>query len=291
MNPISRRTLLAGSGAAVAFSSLAGRADDSTGSAIVNGRINQSVCSWCFRPMPLDQLASAAAALGCKSVELLRPNDWSVLKEHGLVCAMTSTHSLEKGLNHTENHAECLTAIRTAIEATSAAEFPNVITFSGNRDGISDEEGLANTVAALKQVVGLAEKSRVTICIEVLNSRVDEKDKGHPDYQCDRVEWAAEVCKQVGSDRVKMLFDIYHVQIMQGDVIQRIRQFKDYIGHYHTAGVPGRHELDNQQELNYPAIMKEIVASGFTGYVGQEFIPRAEDKLDSLRAAVKLCDV
>lgn len=283
MDTISRRNLLAASGAAAALSVVPATAAEPV---IKNGRVKQSVCAWCFTPMPLAELASSAAALGCKSVELVEPVDWPTLKQHGLICAMTPSHPLVKGLNHTENHAECLAKIRAAIEATAAAGFPNVITFSGNRNGINDDAGVKNSAKALKEVAGLAEEKKVTICMEVLNSRVD-----HPDYQCDRVEWAADVCKAVGSERVKMLFDIYHVQVMQGDVISRIRQFKDYIGHYHTAGVPGRNELDQQQELYYPAIMRAILETGYTGYVGQEFVPKAADKIASLREAVRICDV
>jgi len=166
-----------------------------------------------------------------------------------------------------------------------------VITFSGMRGDLSDSQGIANMVEGLEQVVGQAEERQVTICIEMLNSRVSEEMKGHPGYQCDKLEWAAEVCDRVGSPRVKILFDIYHVQIMQGDVIARIRQFKDYLGHIHTAGVPGRHELDDAQELNYRPIIEALVEVGYQGYVGQEFIPKNPDALASLRAAAQLCDV
>lgn len=289
MNKISRRSLLTAASGTAALAAISATADEPW--RITNGRINQSVCSWCYKPVQIAELARAAAALGCKSVELLRPSDFPIVKDHGLICAMTSTHPLVKGLNHVENHAECLEVIRTAIDANAEVGFPNVITFSGNRAGISDEEGIRNMVKALKQIAGHAEKQKVNICIEVLNSRVGEENKGHPDYQCDRVEFAAAVIDGVGSDRVKILFDIYHVQIMQGDLLTRIRKFKDYIGHYHTAGVPGRNELDEDQELFYPAIMREIVATGFQGYVGQEFIPKADDKLAALAAGVRICDV
>jgi hydroxypyruvate isomerase len=258
---------------------------------IEHGRIKQSVVQWCFNPMPLEELARAAAALGLKSVEIVAPEDWHILKKYGLVCAMTPSHGFVRGLNHVEHHAECIEKLTTAIEATAAAGFPSVITFSGMRQGLSDEEGIKNTVAGLKKILPLAEKRGVNLCIEPLNTRVDIEMKGHPDYQCDRVEWAVEVCDRIGSPRMKILFDIYHTQIMQGDVITRIRQFKDYIGHYHTAGVPGRNDLDVLQEINYPAIMQAIVDTGYQGYVGQEYIPLGADKIGALRRGVRLCDV
>ncbi len=254
-------------------------------------RVKQSVVHWCFKPLSVDELARAAAGMGLKSVELVAPEEWPTLEKYGLVCAISPSHGFVRGLNDKAHHSECLEALRKAIAATGDAGFPNVITFSGMRGDISDAQGIANMVEGLKQVVGLAEQRQVTICIEMLNSRVAEEMKGHPGYQCDKLEWAAEVCDRVGSPRVKILFDIYHVQIMQGDVIARIRQFKDYLGHIHTAGVPGRNELDDTQELNYRPIIEALVEVGYTGYVGQEFIPKNPDALASLRAAAQLCDV
>jgi hydroxypyruvate isomerase len=258
---------------------------------IENGRIKQSVVQWCFNPMPLDDLARASAAMGLKSVEIVAPADWPILKKYGLVCAMTPSHGFVRGLNHTEYHAECIEILTAAIEATADAGFPSVITFSGMREGISEEEGMKNTVDGLKKILPLAEKRKVNLCIEPLNTRVDVEMKGHPGYQCDRVEWAVEVCDRIGSPRMKILFDIYHTQIMEGDVITRLRQYKDYIGHYHTAGVPGRNDLDLMQEINYPAIMQAIVETGYQGYVGQEYIPLGADKIGALRRGVRLCDV
>jgi hydroxypyruvate isomerase len=196
-----------------------------------------------------------------------------------------------RGLNRVEHHAECIEKLSASIDAAAEGGCPNVITFSGMRQGLSDEEGIRNTVAGARKVLAQAEKRGVNLCIEMLNSRVGEEMKGHPDYHCDRIEWAVEVCKQTGSERMKVLFDIYHVQIMQGDVIARIRQFHEYIGHYHTAGVPGRNELDETQEINYPPIMRAIVETGYKGYVGQEFIPRSPDKIAALAQAAVLCDV
>lgn len=250
-----------------------------------NRRIRQSVSRWCYNKIPFPEFARACAEMGLEAIELLRPEEFGVLQEHGLVCAMTSCGNLQKGLNHRENHAESLAAIRTAIEATAAAGFPNVICFSGNRDGIDAEEGLENCVAALKQVVGLAEKKNVTICMELLNSKRD-----HKDYQCDRSAWGVELCRRVGSPRMKLLYDIYHMQIMEGDVIATIRENIEYIGHFHTGGVPGRHEIDAEQELNYPAIMRAIADTGYQGFVGHEFMPTREP-LTSLREAVRLCDI
>jgi len=258
--------------------------------AATKGRIKQSVCAWCFEPMPLDTLARNAAAMGIKSIELVAPSDWATLKKHGLVCALANSHGFVEGWNRKENYAMCTEKITEAIDATAAAGFPNVITFSGFRKGMADDVGLDNTVEGLKKVIGYAEKKKVNLILEVLNSRVDVEMKGHPDYMCDNVEWAVEVCKRIGSPRMKFLFDIYHVQVMQGDVITRIKQTHPYIGHYHTAGVPGRNEPDDNQELNYPPIMRTIVETGYTGYVAQEFIP-TRDPMRSLWEAVKLCDV
>lgn len=266
------------------------------GRAVTKGRINQSVCEWCFvgdnvpKPMSLEELVAAAAAMGVKSVELVQPENWDLIKKHGLICALANSHWFVDAWSHKENHPLCKEKIIEAVDACAAAGFPSVITFSGSRKGIPDDVGLENTVEGLKTVVGHAEKNKVNLILEVLNGRVAANMMGHPDYMGDSVEWCVEVCKRVGSERLKILFDIYHVQIMQGDIISRIKQYKDYIGHYHTAGVPGRHELDDNQELNYPPVMRAIAETGFTGYVGQEFIP-TRDPLRSLWDAVKLCDV
>ena len=261
------------------------------GKAIIKGRINQSVVGWCFNPMETPVLARGAAALGFKSVELVDPKFWPLLKELGLTCAIAGSHGFVDGLNHVENHAMCEAKISKSIENAAAFGCPNVICFSGMRKGLSDEDGIANCVTGIKRVIAQAEAAKVTICMEVLNSRVDVPMKGHPDYHADRLEYALEVCKRVGSPRMKILFDIYHVQIMQGDVITRLRQLRDYIGHYHTAGVPGRCELDENQEINYPAVMRAILDTGYTGFVAQEFIPTWADKLAALRHAAQVCDV
>ena len=255
-----------------------------------SNRINQSVIYWCFKPMTVPELAQHASEMAIKSVELVPTEHWPMLKKLGLICAMTPSHGFAKGFAHKEEHAECLDTLRKRIDDSAEAGFPNIITFSGFRRGISDDEGMNNMVNGLKQIIGHAEKKKINVCLEMLNSRVNIEMKGHPDYFCDKIETAVEVCKRVGSERMKVLFDIYHVQIMQGDLITRIKQFAPYIGHYHTAGVPGRGELDNNQEINYTALMNAIVETGYKGFVGQEFIPTRE-KVASLNEAVKLCDV
>jgi hydroxypyruvate isomerase len=260
------------------------------------GRLKQSVCQWCFNKMPLDELCAAAAAMGLVSVELLQPKDFPVLRKHGLICAMVSNPSARAGnvtvggipnaWNRLEYHDALVPAYEAQLRATAEAGYPNLICFSGNRAGLADEQGLANCAVGLKRIVGLAEKLGVTLCMELLNSRVN-----HPDYMCDRTEWGVELVRRVGSERFKLLYDIYHMQIMEGDVIATIRRHHALIAHYHTAGVPGRHELDENQELFYPAIMRAIVDTGYQGYIGQEFIPRGPDPLVALRAGVQVCDV
>jgi hydroxypyruvate isomerase len=295
--PLNRRSMLKrlGSGAMVLGASLglpdAGRAGDiKQFYHVKNGRIQQSVIYWCFKPMTPEDLAHYAAAMGMKSVELVTPEYWPKLKELGLVCAIAPSHGFAKGFAHKEEHEECQKILRERIDQCAAAGYPNVITFSGFRRGISDEDGIKNMVEGLKQVAGQAEKKKVNVCLEVLNSRVNVTMKGHPDYFCDRLERGIEVCKQIGSERVKILFDIYHIQIMEGDLISRIREFHPYVAHYHTAGNPGRGEIDGTQEINYPAVMNAILETGYKGYVGQEFMPTRAPMV-SLNEAIEICDV
>ena len=294
----SRRNVLssaAGIAATTLMTPLSASAADDALWKITNGRINQSVVHWCFNTIEVETLCREAAAMGLKSVELIDPKHWPILKKHGLTCAITGSHGFLKGWNHVENHGMCIEKVTKSIDANAEAGFPTVITFSGMREGIDEAQGMKNCVEGIKKIIGHAEKNKVTLALEVLNTRVNVTMKGHPDYQADKIEWGVELCDKVGSDRLKLLFDIYHIQIMEGDVITRLKQYKDYIAHYHTAGVPGRHELDDQQEINYPPIIRAIVETGYKGYLGQEFIPRVAksdaDKLSSLRAAVKLCDV
>ncbi|MEA2736338.1 MAG: hydroxypyruvate isomerase [Humisphaera sp.] len=249
-------------------------------------RIRQSVCEWCFNKhwKEKEEFCANAGRLGLVGVDLVTPDWFETLKKHNLISTMTRTHGIEKGLNRKENWEPCLKSIRDAIDANAAAGYPNVITFSGNRAGMSDEEGLKNCAEALKQIVGHAEEKKVTICMELLNS------KQHRDYMCDHTKWGVDLCKAVGSERFKLLYDIYHMQIMEGDIIATIKANKDYLGHYHTAGVPGRHELDENQELQYEPIMRAIADTGFKGIVAQEFTP-TKGAYASLEHAVKICDV
>lgn len=258
---------------------------------ITNGRIRQSVVHWCFNPMTVEELAKASKAMGVMSVELIGPEHWATLKALGMTCAIAGSHGFAKGFAHPEEHEECLTKLRSSIDACAANAVPSVITFSGFRRGLAMDVAQKNMIDGLKKIVSYAEEKKVTLCLEVLNSRVNENMKGHPDYHSDTIEPAVEICRAIGSPRLKLLFDIYHVQIMQGDVITRIRQFHEFIGHVHTAGNPGRNEIGSDQEINYPPIMKALLEVGYQGYVGQEFIPKGADKIAALREGVKLCDV
>lgn len=258
---------------------------------IKNKRLKQSIVRWCFdEHWNIEQLCLQAKRLGCDSVEIVEPKDWPVLKKHGLICAIAPSHGFPQGMNNPKYQEMCLDKMRTAIDACAEAGYPNVITFTGFREDIPDDVGIKNCVAGYKKIVGHAEKKKVTLCLEMLNSRVKENMKGHPGYQGDHTDYCMEIIKQVASPRLKLLFDIYHVQIMDGDVIRRIRQYAEWIGHIHTAGNPGRAELDDKQEINYPPIMRALVEVKYTGYVGQEFIP-TRDPAKGLEEAVLLCDV
>jgi hydroxypyruvate isomerase len=253
---------------------------------VKNDRINQSVSKWCYGKFSLEEMCAVGKKMGLKAIDLLGPNDFPTLKKHGLACSMVNSHGLSKGINRKENHEECLAKIRTAIDAAAEYKYPNVISFPGNRKGMTDDVGVDNSVIALKKIAGYAEKKGVTICLEYLNSKVD-----HKDYMFDKMAWGVEVCKKVGSESVKILYDIYHAQIMEGDIIRTLRNNKDYIGHYHTGGNPGRNEIDESQELYYPAIMRAIVETGYKGYVAHEFVPKKKDQIASLAYAVRICDV
>lgn len=256
-----------------------------------NGRIRQSVVHWCFNPMKVEELAAGAAKMGIQSVELVAPEHWPMLKKLGLTCAIAGSHGFAKGFAHTEEHDECIATLKKSIDACVAHDVKSVITFSGFTRGIDPVTARKNMIDGLKKILPYAEEKKVTLCLEMLNSRVPENMKGHPDYWCDHIDSALDICRAISSERMKMLFDIYHVQIMDGDVIRRYQQCAEYTGHIHTAGNPGRQELDDDQEIHYPGIMRAIAAGGYKGFVGQEFIPKHPDKLASLNAAVKLCDV
>ncbi|MCG3126380.1 MAG: hypothetical protein CHACPFDD_01215 [Phycisphaerae bacterium] len=256
------------------------------GAARLKGNLKQSVCRWCYGGMPLEELCRNAAAMGIQSVELLSENEWAAPKKFGITCAVANgPTSIGKGWNRVEHHERFVKESQRLLPLVKDAGIPNMIVFSGNREGLPDDEGAANCIKGLKQIMPLAEKLGVTVVMELLNSRVD-----HKDYQCDRTPWGVSVVKGVGSERFKLLYDIYHMQIMEGDVIRTIRDNWDCIAHFHTGGVPGRNEIDQSQELNYGAICRAIVEKGFKGFLAQEFIP-ARDPMTSLRQAAQICDV
>ncbi len=249
--------------------------------------MKQSICKWCYDgKLSLDELCKAAVKLGYKSIELVSAEDWPAVFKHGLTCAMVpGTGPIVDCLNRRQNHERCEAELRKNLRLAADAGLPNVICFSGNRGGLPDGEGIDHCAAALKRVAGLAEELKVNICMEILNSKVD-----HQDYQFDHMAFGLEVVKRVGSPRVGILYDIYHAQIMEGDVIRTIRENHPHIFHYHTGGNPGRHEIDDTQELNYRAIVKAILDTGYTGYLGQEFIPQ-RDPEKSLAQAFEICNV
>lgn len=251
------------------------------------GRVKQSVSRWCYQQIPLDDLCASAAQMGLKAVDLLNPEEFVVPTRYGLICSMgyAGGGEISSAMNRPENHAKIEEAFRKNIPLAAKAGVPNVITFSGNRAGMSDDEGAKNTIAGLNRVKKIAEDHGVTICMELLNSKVD-----HKDYMCDHTAWGVRVAEAVNSPRVKLLYDIYHMQIMEGDLIRTIQQNIQWLGHFHTGGVPGRHELDNTQEVQWDGVMRGIVSTGYEGYVAHEFVP-IRDPLTSLRQAVDLCDV
>jgi hydroxypyruvate isomerase len=288
MRKFSRRSLLQSSVAGVAavtVPSLAAGFDTSTPAR--KGRIHQSVCQWCYPHIPVDQLAEYAAKIGLRGVDLLQPDQYEIPRRYGLVCTMGygGGGEIGKALNRVENHAAIEQGFRANIPRAAKAGVPNVITFSGNRGGMSDEEGARNTIAGLNRVKKIAEDQGVTICLELLNSKVN-----HPDYMCDHTAWGVGVVREVNSPNVKLLYDIYHMQIMEGDLIATIRQNLQWIAHFHTGGVPGRHELDGTQEVQWDGVMRAIADAGFRGYVAHEFLPTG-DPLASLGKAADLCDV
>lgn len=285
---LTRRGLLQSAAAFTTAGALAtsARADDAAGVKVVTkGRLKQSVCRWCYGKIELEELCSAAKTMGLVGIDLLTAADFPTLKRHGLACTMTSSHPLSDGLCDPKYRERSLKAIHEAIEMTAREGWKNVICFSGNARGIDRETGMKNCEEALREIVPVAEKAGVILQMELLNSKVD-----HRDYMCDNSRWGVELVKRVGSDHFKLLYDIYHMQIMEGDVIRTIERDHEHFGHYHTAGNPGRHELDDTQELNYAPIARAIVATGFDGVMAQEFIP-TRDPLASLAEAVALCDV
>lgn len=282
------KNIITGSVAVASAPLIPSLASCATVSTTMKGNINHAVCRWCFSDLSLDDLCIEAKKLGITGIDLVGPKDWPILKKHDMVSTMCNGAeiSLVKGWNDPQYHSTLIKNYTEHINLVADAGYKNLICFSGNRNGMDDVTGLKNCADGLKKIMPLAEKRGVTIIMELLNSKVD-----HKDYMCDKTPWGVELCKQIGSQNFKLLYDIYHMQIDEGDVIRTIKTSAPYIGHYHTAGVPGRHEIDDSQELFYPAIMKAIAATGFTGYVAQEFIPIAKDKIGSLKKAIDICNI
>jgi hydroxypyruvate isomerase len=288
MSAFTRRSLLksaATSVAALSMGSLPLNADSPATAR--KGRIRQSVSRWCYAKIPLEDLAAYSAKIGLRGVDLLQPEEYEIPRHYGLICTMgyAGGGDIPKALNRVENHAAIEQAFRLNIPKAAKAGVPNVITFSGNRAGMSDDEGAKNTVIGLNRLKKIGEDNGVNICIELLNSKRD-----HHDYMCDHTKWGVGVVREVNSPHVKLLYDIYHMQIMEGDLIDTIQQNMTWIGHFHTGGVPGRHELDGTQEVQWDGVMRGIADAGFGGYVAHEFVPTGEP-LESLKKAVELCDV
>jgi hydroxypyruvate isomerase len=289
--PMTRRSALGrvAGGAAFLSASIGSLAERLAAAEVqLKGRVRHSVCKWCYPKVSLDDLCREGKTFGLTSVELLEVKDFETLKKHDMVCAMVSgvPGGITTGLNRLENHDRIAAFFEDTAPKVAAAGFQNIICFSGNRAGMSDEQGLEHCAIGLKRIAQICEKHKVVAVMELLNSKVN-----HPDYMCDHTAWGVELCKRVGSEHFKLLYDIYHMQIMEGDIIATIKKFHPFIAHYHTGGVPGRHEIDETQEINYPAVMKAIVDTGFKGHVAQEFVPARPDVLASLKQGVTICDV
>jgi hydroxypyruvate isomerase len=256
----------------------------------VADRVNHSACRWCYSGIPLDDLCRRGKAIGLQAIDLLDVHEWDTAKKHGLTCSLGMSQpkgfGITNGFNRFENHDTLIEFYNDLIPKAANAGLKQVICFSGNRNGLDDELGIQICATGLRKLMKTAEKHQITLVMELLNSKVD-----HADYQCDHTAWGVDLVKSVGSERFALLYDIYHMQIMEGDVIRNIREYHKYIAHYHTGGVPGRNEIDESQELYYPAIMRAIVETGFKGFVAQEFIPKNPQPLDSLEKAVKLCSL
>jgi hydroxypyruvate isomerase len=285
------KNILAGSaaiGAAGVLPSLARAADINMTDNKLKGNINHSVCRWCYADISLDDLCLAAKKIGITAIDLVGPAEWPTLQKHGLYSPMCNGAeiNLTDGFNDTKFHATLIKNYSEMIPLVAKAGYKNLICFSGSRRGKDDETGWNNCIEGLKKLIGLAEQHNVTLVMELLNSKID-----HKDYQCNKTAWGVELAKRMGSENFKLLYDIYHMQIDEGDVIRTITDNHQYIAHYHTGGVPGRHEIDDTQELYYPAVMKAILATGYKGFVAQEFLPKAADKLAALKQCVLICDV
>jgi hydroxypyruvate isomerase len=292
MSTTNRRTviknILAGSVAASTTGILSSFSSPQAQNSALKRNINHSVCRWTYDFLPLDELCKVVNNIGFSAIDLCGPKDWPILKQYNIFSSMCNGAeiSLVKGWNDTQYHATLIKNYTDMIPLVAAAGYKNLICFSGNRNGMADEVGMKNAADGLKQIMSTAEKYGVTIQMELLNSKVN-----HKDYMCDRSQWGVDLCKMIGSENFKLLYDIYHMQIDEGDVISTINTHHQFFGHYHTGGVPGRHEINDTQELYYPAIMKAILATGYKGYVAQEFIPTGNDKVASLKQAINICDI
>jgi hydroxypyruvate isomerase len=287
LTKLSRRDALKTGLAATTLASLSAAVSGEESAPARKGNIHQSTCRWCYKNIPLDQLCEYGAKIGLKGIDLLSVDEWEVPKRYGLLCTMgyAGGGTIPDALNRLEHHDAIETAFRTNIPLAAKTGVPNVITFSGTRRGMSDEEGAKNTIAGLNRMKKIAEDNGVNICMELLNSKVN-----HHDYMCDHTAWGVQVMEEVNSPNVKLLYDIYHMQIMEGDLIATITKNMQWMGHFHTGGVPGRHELDNTQEVQWDGVMRGIAGAGYKGYVAHEFVP-VRDPLSILRQAVDLCDV
>ncbi|MBA4196913.1 MAG: hydroxypyruvate isomerase [Chitinophaga sp.] len=256
---------------------------------VLKGNINHSVSRWTYNYLTLDELCKAVKEIGFSAIDLTKPSDWPTMQKHGIYASMCYTNgdnNLNKGLNNPVYHEQLIKEYLEVIPVMANSGYKNLICFTGQRQGMDDETGMKNCMKALEKILPVAEKNNVTMVMELLNSKID-----HKDYMCNHVEWGAELCKRINSNNFKLLYDIYHMQIQEGDIIRNIKTYHQYIAHYHTGGVPGRHEINSTQELNYTAVMKAIVETGYKGYVAQEFMPTYPDKLDSLKEAINICDV
>jgi hydroxypyruvate isomerase len=262
-----------------------------------NGRIRHSVCRWPYEDIRLNDFCAACKDIGLESIDLVMPEDFSTLEKHGLTCAMVSFPTgktpqgetvgrIERSFNRLEHHDTLTDVYQAHLKASAAVGAKQVICFSGNREGLDDERGLENCATGIKRLLPLAEKLGITICMELLNSKVE-----HPEYMCDHTAWGVELCERISSENFRLLYDIYHMQVMEGDVIATIRNYHQWFSHYHTGGAPGRNEIEEKQELYYPAIMHAIHETGYKGFVAQEFVPTRKDKIASLRRAVEICDI
>ncbi len=282
------KNIIAGTATIAAGSTITSFSTSKMESSALKGNINHSVCRWCYNELSLDELCIQAKKIGIKGIDLIGPKEWDILKKHDMDSPMCNGAeiSLTQGFNNKKYHETLVKNYTEMIPLVAKAGYKNLICFSGSRAGIDNETGWNNCTEGLKKIIGLAEKHKVVLVMELLNSKID-----HKDYQCDRTSWGGELAKRLGSENFKLLFDIYHMQIDEGDIIRNITEYHPYIAHFHTGGVPGRNEIDDTQELYYPAIMRAIVKTGFKGYVAQEFVPKQKDKLASLQEAIHICDV